>query len=203
MRVLLVRHAMCDSVGHVLSGRAPGVHLNAAGVAQARAVAARLKEERISAVHASPMERTMETGRLVADASSVPLVVDTRLTELDFGEWTGRTVASLQGEEQWQQFNEHRSHTAPPAGEVAATAQERAVAAIRGIAGTAGTAEGFPVVAVTHGDIIRYVICYVLGMPLDHFHRLEISPASISSIELYESGGRLLSMNDIGHLRDT
>ena len=35
---------------------------------------------------------------------------------------------------------------------------------------------------VTHGDVIRSALVLLLGMPLDHIHRLEIAPASASEI---------------------
>lgn len=40
------------------------------------------------------------------------------------------------------------------------------------------------IVAVTHGDVIRAVVLLLLGIPLDHIHRIEIAPASVSEVLL-------------------
>lgn len=194
MRLLLVRHAMCDPVGRSLAGRRDGVHLNGVGRAQAEALARALREERIAAVYTSPLERAVETARAVADAAGAPLHEAPGLTEFDFGEWTGRPIASLEGDETWTHFNVHRSGTRAPGGELALEAQARAVAAIQAL--SCRHADD-TVVAVSHADIIRSIVGHVLGIPLDLQHRLEVSPASISTLELRPWGGRVLRMNHV------
>jgi probable phosphoglycerate mutase len=56
--VLLVRHGQTATTGHVLPGRAPGLHLSDDGRRQADAAAQRIaKLKRVAAVYASPLER--------------------------------------------------------------------------------------------------------------------------------------------------
>jgi broad specificity phosphatase PhoE len=51
------------------------------------------------------------------------------------------------------------------------------------------------VAAVSHGDVIRGVLLHCLGMPLNHVHRLEVAPASVSVVCLYEPVPRVLAVN--------
>jgi broad specificity phosphatase PhoE len=52
------------------------------------------------------------------------------------------------------------------------------------------------IVLVTHADIIKSLVSYVLGLPIDAWPRLEISPASITTIVLGPWGGKVLTMNE-------
>jgi broad specificity phosphatase PhoE len=54
---------------------------------------------------------------------------------------------------------------------------------------------GPTVAAVSHGDVIRGVLLHCLGMPLDHIHRLEVAPASVSVVRLFEWGARVATVN--------
>ncbi len=54
------------------------------------------------------------------------------------------------------------------------------------------------VAVVSHGDPLRSVIAYYLGIPLDLLLRFEISPASVSVVEQHEWGPRVLCLNETG-----
>jgi probable phosphoglycerate mutase len=51
------------------------------------------------------------------------------------------------------------------------------------------------VVCVSHGDLIKLAVAYFIGLPLDFFQRLQISPASITALAVGETGSRLLALN--------
>ena len=75
--------------------------------------------------------------------------------------------------------------------------QRRIVAAIVGIR----TAHPGDAVAVfSHGDVIRSAVAYFAGVPLDLFLRLEIRPASISSVRFYDDALQILGVNDTGDI---
>ena len=52
------------------------------------------------------------------------------------------------------------------------------------------------VAAVSHGDVIKAVIAAVLGLSIEAHARFEISPASVSKLEFWPGGARLLCMNE-------
>jgi probable phosphoglycerate mutase len=51
------------------------------------------------------------------------------------------------------------------------------------------------VAIVSHGDVLRAAIAYYLGISIDHMLRFEISPSSMSLLDVREFGAVLLSLN--------
>jgi len=194
---LLVRHATCDPVGRSLAGRTSGVTLNDAGRAEAERLAERLAGVRVAAIYTSPLQRARETAAAVAARTGAPVRPHEPFGEIDFGEWTGRTFAELAPDPRWQRFNTFRSGTRVPGGELMLEAQARAVAAVHALAAAHA---GETVVVVSHADVIKAVVAYFAGIPLDLTHRLEVSPASVSVLALDDEGARVLGLNDTGAL---
>ncbi|HEU4643002.1 MAG TPA: histidine phosphatase family protein [Gemmatimonadaceae bacterium] len=189
---LLIRHAAIDAHGRAIAGRAPGVSLNAEGRSQARALAASLRGATVDAVYSSPLERAWETAHTIAEALGLQAQLSPSLQEIDFGEWTGRAFAELDQAPDWQRFNAFRSGTRVPGGEHMLEAQARAVGEIDRLRRRHA---GGTVVVVSHGDILRAIVAWYIGLPLDLFQRLEIGPASTSTLEVTEDGARLLLLN--------
>ena len=52
------------------------------------------------------------------------------------------------------------------------------------------------VVLVSHGDVIRCVLLFALGMPLDFYNRIEIGQGSISTIQIHPGGIRVLAVSE-------
>jgi len=53
---------------------------------------------------------------------------------------------------------------------------------------------------VSHADIIKLALAYYIGMHMDLFQRLEVSPCSVSALFFTRMGPRLLAYNDTGSL---
>lgn len=184
-------------MGHSIAGRAEGIHLDETGQAQAAELPTRLGALPIDAIYSSPLERARETAVPLARSRSLePRTLDD-LIEVDFGRWTGATLDELASEPVWRRFNSWRSITRIPQGEHAAEVQLRGIRAIETIRATHpdGT-----VVVVSHADLIRAVLAYYLGMPLDHVLRLEIAPASISVLDMWEEWLVVTGVNIRGEL---
>ncbi|WP_210463587.1 histidine phosphatase family protein [Rufibacter roseolus] len=197
-KILLIRHATTDSVGKRLSGRTPGVFLNEEGVAQAQQLAQRLANFPVDALYSSPLERTLQTADFVAQAQQLQTIPMEDFLEINFGEWTNCTFEELSGDQQFQRFNSFRSVTRIPGGELMLEAQARVIAGLQKLCAQHphGT-----VAVVSHSDLIKAAVAYYAGVHLDMFQRLEISPASVSIIEVYEETARILLINDTGELK--
>lgn len=185
MRCYLVRHAVTAETGLRLSGRIEGIALSDEGRAMAEAVASELSGVRLAAVYTSPIQRCRETASIVAAAHGLEWRSDDRLTEVDFGTWSGRTLKSLHRLAAWRRLLAFPSRFAFPDGESLRTAQQRSIDAIEELAGR-HRREAIAVVA--HSDVIRLTIAHYLAMPLDALHRLEIAPASVSVLDLAAEG---------------
>jgi broad specificity phosphatase PhoE len=79
-----------------------------------------------------------------------------------------------------QRFNSARSLTRAERGELMLDVQHRAVTALFDLR----TQYPFGTVAiVTHGDVIRSILLFALGMPIDFDHRIEIWPARVTLLD--------------------
>jgi len=194
---LLIRHATCDPVGRSIAGRRPGVRLNEAGKQQALKLAERLGPLSIAALYSSPLERAIETAQPIAARSRLEILPAPGFNEVDFGSWTGRTIAELESVPEWRRFNEFRSGTRIPGGENMAEVLSRSLGELEQLR-KRHAQPGALVAVVSHGDVLRMLVTHALGMPPDFIHRLELSPASVTVLEIEDYGPRLLLLNETG-----
>lgn len=96
-RVYLVRHADVENPKKVLYGHLPGFALSERGRKQAVEVGQRLRDRGIGRILHSPLERAVETARLIAEQLPEPVEVipEPALLEAEFGRY-------LQGVPYWQ-----------------------------------------------------------------------------------------------------
>jgi probable phosphoglycerate mutase len=196
--ILLIRHVLTDDVDRVLSGRAAGVRLNDEGRRQAAEIAQRLRDVPLDAVLTSPLERARDTAEAIAAKRAVRVQTIEALQEFDVGQWTGRAIASMDANTSWRRFNEVRSTTPAPGGELMLAVQMRVVSTLLDLG------ERYPdgtVAVISHGDVIRAALLYFLGMPVDFFHRLEISPGRVSMVQLGGWAPRVLQVNGESAMR--
>lgn len=194
---LLIRHASHGLLGTTLAGRMEGVPLSPSGTAEAEALAGRLADLPLHAIYSSPVERALRTAEPLARRCSLDITIESCFSEIDFGDWTGRTFDALRDLPEWRRFNSVRSCTRPPGGETMLEVQARVAAGLERLSLRHG--EG-AVGVVTHGDVIKAALMYYLGAPLDLFDRFEISPASVSVVRLRAEGPRVLCINSPGDL---
>lgn len=197
-RFLLIRHATNNTVGKRFAGRIAGVHLNEEGQAQAQQLAERLSFLRIDAIYSSPLERAVETAEPLAARLGLQPVTCADFLELELGAWTGTTFEDLAHDPHFKLFNTFRSCTRVPGGELMLEAQARMIGGLQRLA---LQHRNQTVAVFGHADPIKAAIAYYAGIPLDLFQRLEISPASVSIVEVYEETARLLLLNHTGDVR--
>ncbi|GAA4365552.1 histidine phosphatase family protein [Paeniglutamicibacter cryotolerans] len=185
--VILVRHGRttANATG-LLAGRAAGINLDQVGLDQAALTGGRLAAVPLVAVVSSPLERCRQTAQFILDRQpgAPDELVDPDLTECDYGNWQSRTLADLATEDLWSVVQSQPSAVSFPGGESLAAMQARSVAAIRrhDAAFEAEHGPGAVWVAVTHGDVIKSILADALGMHLDLFQRINVSPASVSIV---------------------
>lgn len=155
-----------------------------------------MRIERLDQIHASPRQRAIETAQAIETARHGELRVEIAeaLDEVDFGAWLGCDFADLAGDMQWRCWNERRSLARAPGGESMLDVQARIIGHIERV--SAAAPEG-AVALVSHAEIIRAALLYCLGLSLDAWPLLEISPASISRLSLTALGAKILSVNEI------
>ncbi len=198
--IILVRHGENDWVKkHRLAGWIPGIHLNDTGQEQAKQAAERLAALPVKAVYSSPVTRCLETAEPIAATHKLDIIQLDDLGEVRYGKWEGKKIKQLAKKKRWHAVQFFPSRFRFPGGEALRETQYRAIQSLERL----GTRhENEIIVVVSHADLIKLVLAHYLGVHMDLFQRVVISPASASVLTLSPSGFvRVLRVNDDGPLR--
>jgi probable phosphoglycerate mutase len=190
----LIRHGENEYVSKgKLAGWLPGIHLNEKGIAQAEALAEHFSKSKINAVYSSPLERTYETAKPIADSRGLKVIKTDEIGEIGYGRWEGQSLKALRRRKLWPLIQTTPSLARFPEGESFAEAQARAVAKIEELR-LKHKGKKAAIACVSHADIIKLILAYYIGLPLDMFQRLLVFPASINTLH-FDPGIRLVSLN--------
>jgi broad specificity phosphatase PhoE len=188
--LIVVRHARtaANASGLLLGRHDP--ELDDTG----RDQAARLRAgvgARPARVVSSPLRRCRDT----AEVFGVPVEIDERWIEVDYGSWDGRPLTDVPRETwlQWRADNDF----APPGGESLAELSQRVVAAC---ADLVDAAREHDVVVVSHVSPIKAAVAWALGVGVEVSWRTHLDPASITRIGIGPYGPSLRSFNERAHL---
>ncbi len=199
--VILVRHGKSTANGSgVLAGRSPKVNLDDTGRAQAEKLVERLEGVPLAELVVSPLLRCKQTVAPLATRRGMTKHVEPGLSEVDYGEWTGRELRTLAKEPLWRVVQAHASAAVFPGGEGLAEMQARAVAAVRAHDRRIAAEHGDHAVWLlcSHGDVIKSILADALGQHLDAFQRIVVDPASVSVIRYTETRPFVLRVNEHG-----
>ncbi|MER5550595.1 histidine phosphatase family protein [Streptomyces sp. NPDC002793] len=196
LHVFLVRHG--ESVWHA-ENRYAGVSdidLTEHGRAQAARLADWAADADLTAVWSSPMRRCRQTAEESAARAGLPLLVEPRLRELDFGIAEGMTRAEIRERlpDALKAFEADPVGSHFPEGEDPVTVGERCADFLAGL--RSGHREGrFLVVA--HSTAIRLTLCRLLGVPLRDYRRVfpYLANCALNEIVLRDGTPSLLSLN--------
>lgn len=195
--VILLRHAhsVANEKG-VLAGRASGIVLSKKGELQAEDLRKRLGSLKFKEIRVSPLERCLLTLQPWLDERGISnrrIVIDEGLSEVDYGDWTGKRLSSLALKKEWRVVQKTPSKMVFPEGESLLGVQKRAR---KSLMNAIEMAQGGVVLIVSHGDVIKSIIADSLQLELDKFQKIVIDPASISVLDYNRKSFRLLHLND-------
>ena len=190
----LARHAQSRSQSDGLLLGKSDVPLGDLGERQADALGVALRRLSPERCFCSPLARARQT----MERSNLAAVIEDDLREVDFGRWEGRTfeeIAASEGDavERWAAFD---PQFAFPEGEGLADFFSRAGR----VADRLAADPAQRVLAVTHGGVIRAMICHLLGLDQRHSVLFDVKPASLTTMALHDGKGVLTGLNDTCHL---
>lgn len=188
-KIYLLRHGDTGRQGCYIGST--DVPLSATGQQQVRDSARALRGKKIEQIFCSPMLRCRQTYAQLD--LPIPYQVHELLREVDFGRWEGKTFAEIVADdaEAVAAWTNDPAHFCFPGGEALVDFHKR-VAAIMKILNEENNKH---ILLVTHGGIIRHLLCLCLGIPLDKYLVFDVQPGSYSSLLLYPDGGVLTGMN--------
>ena len=192
--VVLLRHAHSTAnLKGVLAGRDNRVSLSPRGKQEAIELANYLEGIEFDAILSSPLRRCRETIAPLLEKTSQKVSYLGELIEMEYGDWSGRPLAGLAKEGLWKSIQNRPSTVRFPSGESFSEMSLRANQAVL------DQAEGRRrILIVSHGDVIKSIVAFHLGMPLDSFQRISIDPASLSRVMVPNS--QIISLNATSHI---
>jgi alpha-ribazole phosphatase len=196
---ILIRHGQTEwNRSERFRGHAD-LPLNDAGHAQARKIAARLANEKITALYSSPLQRTLQTAQPIADSHHLEVQKHAGLLDIDFGALEGLTV-----EEARQAFPEviekwlaAPGHVKFPKGDSLKAVRRRIEKMLEELSAKHA---GETMALVSHKVVCGATLCVVLGLDADALWRIQQDNGCINIFEKRDTGFVVTLMNDTSHL---
>ncbi|MFN8595683.1 MAG: histidine phosphatase family protein [Anaerolineae bacterium] len=184
-RISFIRHGHVHNPQGIYYGRLPGFTLSDRGRMEAQAAARELQSDQVAAIFSSPQPRTLETARAIAALQSdMTVQVSAALNEV-YTPYDGQPI-EVMAARKWDGYTGSAPEFEQPA-DVLRRVLDFA-AEVR------ASYSGRHVVAVTHGDVIAFVMLWARGEPLDLnvkelLYRLSVRPGSITTLKFRANDG--------------
>lgn len=127
-------------------------------------------------LYSSPLQRCK---KLAEYFRKEPLFVDTRLKEMNFGDWEMKPWANIEPEA-FNRWMNHFVDTAPPNGESSREIYERVMAFWQELLDQNHEETGI----FTHFGVIQSLLAHLLHIPLDKTFRLDVNYGGVVRVEL-------------------
>lgn len=179
---------------------ATNVELSDLGRQQVEALSRRLAGQPIAAFYSSPLDRTMETARLLAAPHKKAVEPDAGFLEINHGVWEGLTRKEAEANfgDMYERWESDPYNFAPRDGETGLAVAARAMPALLR---TVAAHPGEMICVVSHKATIRLLLGAILGFdPRRYRDHLDLNPASLSILDFRDSSeARLTLFNDVAH----
>lgn len=199
-RIYLIRHGATRLTEEDRFAGSSNVDLSDEGRKQVASLAERLKDDKLDAIYASPLTRTLETARILAAPHGLEPIPEPSLREIDYGKWEGLRRADVERgfETEYGIWQEDPFTIAPPGGESGLNVLNRVLPVVRRIV---ETHRHKSVLVVSHKGTNRLLISSLLGFDVRSYRdRLEQSPAALNILDfMSEVRPRLRLFNDVSH----
>ena len=199
-RIYLVRHGATELTAEDRFAGSTEVSLSDEGRAQVAALAQRLCGDHLDVVYASPMQRTMETARLIAAPHGLEPLAEPDLREIDYGHWEGRSRDEVEADcsDEYNAWQEDPLTVAPAGGESGIDVLARALPVLRRIV---QNHRHQAVLVVSHKGTNRLLVSSLLGFDARGYRdRLDQSPAGLTILDFAtDVRARLRLFNDVSH----
>ena len=199
-RLYLVRHGATELSAEDRFAGALDVALSADGRHQAERLGARLAAEPIDVAFASPMQRTMDTARLIVKPVGIDVTPVDGIREIAHGRWEGmrRSDVEKQYPEEYERYEDDPYSFAPTDGESGLAVTARALPALLKI--VEENCEKC-ILVVSHKATIRLLLSSLLGFdPRKYRERLDQSPCALNILDFRDlAHARLTLFNDTSH----
>ena len=136
----------------------------------------------------------VDSTEIVAGAAGLDFEEAPDLREIDFGRWEQMTFEEISASEpelvdRWAAWDEDFAFLE---GESLRDFSERVRRAAERMVGDAASR----ILAVTHGGVIRAMICHLLGLSMSQYLLFDVRPASLTTIQVFDGRGVLMELRN-------
>lgn len=198
--LFLVRNAATDwGREERIAGRRE-IALSTEGRDQAGDLGKRMAGIELAEVLSSPLPRAVQTAEAIAGAHELEVARDPRLTDFDAGRWEGKKFGDVAATDEYKRFVASPMTEVIPGGERMAAVRDRMIGSVE--QALQDNEMGANIVLVSHAGPLRVLVSHYLGMDLVNYHRLRLSPASVTVLRFdsVQAIPRLLAVNALGDL---
>jgi len=199
-RVFMVRHGDTVLSAEDRFAGVTDVELSEKGREEARRLAERLKGEKITAVYASPLGRTVETARILAAPHDLEVQTCDGFREISHGHWEAMRRHEVEEKfpEEMAEWEKDPYTFAPSGGESGLAVTARALPALIALV---RQHPGESIVIVSHKATIRLLLSSLLGFdPRRYRDELDQKPAALNIVDFRDpTRARLTLFNDTSH----
>ena len=200
MRLLLVRHGDTEfNSSHKFMGHSD-IDLSPEGQQQIERLRDYLVDDKIEAVYASDLLRTMTTAHILADGRRLSITPCPELREMNYGLCEGLTFGEIN--QSYPEVAKQCANFTPslefPEGE---TFQDFAKRNISFLDRLKAHKPSDTLLIVSHNGPLKTLVCHFLGIDMEHWWQIRIDTASLSIIDVSPRGAMLSRLNDTSYLK--
>lgn len=201
-KIFLIRHGQTEANNILRFQGHTDNTLNELGLQQAEKLGRHLSEMDIKKIYTSDLTRTLQTAAPAAKACGLTIEKVPALKEISFGKWEGLTQTEIKAKwpETIDNFFKHPASTQIEGGESFAQVQERAWQAFQKI--VAEQEDNTSIAIVSHGGIVRTLICSMLELNLDRMWSICVDNVGVCCILEWENSFFLKYVNDTAFLKN-
>lgn len=201
-RVFMVRHGATVLSAEDRFAGVTNVELSDQGREQTRRLAERLSREKIGAVWASPLGRTIETAQILAAPHHLQVQTCDGFREISHGHWEGMTRREVEEKfpGEMAEWEKDPYTFAPAGGESGLAVTARALPALINLV---REHPGENILVVSHKATIRLLLSSLLGFdPRRYRDNLDQKPAALNIVDFRDpTRARLTLFNDTSHYK--
>ncbi len=200
MRLLLVRHGDTEfNSSHRFMGHSD-IELSPAGRQQIERLRDYLVDDKIEAVYASDLLRTITTARILTDGRGLVVTPCPELREMNYGLCEGLTFGEIN--QSYPAVAEQCVNFSPslefPEGETFQDFSKRTISFLDRLK---AHKPSDTVLIVSHNGPLKTLVCHFLGIEMEHWWQIRIDTASLSIIDITPRGAMLSRLNDTSYLK--
>ena len=201
-KLLLVRHGVTEFNSTRRFAGYSDVELNADGYRQVERLRARLANEKIDAVYSSDLKRALVTAEVISPGHKTDIVVCPELREINYGDAEGLTFEEIghHHPELAESITNFSLELSFPGGESFKGFIARTIEFVDRLN---GHAQEQTILIVSHGGVLRTLVCDLLGIDQGFWRQFRFDNASLSIVDTYPQRAILSLLNATSHLRDT